>query len=59
MSSWDGFKPVGKDSSGGGLSYCRDCNDRVLKFCYAAPSEVGTRCVEHHNLYIHMRRVRL
>jgi hypothetical protein len=51
-SSWIKFKPVGTDSSGGGLRFCRDCDDRVMKFCFAAPSEVGTRCEEHHKLYI-------
>jgi hypothetical protein len=60
MSSWDGFKNIKEGySSGGGLSHCRDCDDKVMKFCFAAPTELGTRCEEHHKLYIHMRDVEL
>jgi|TARA_R110002167_G_scaffold53409_1_gene153260 hypothetical protein len=54
-SSWirAGFIPVTAGfSSGGGLSHCTDCGDRILKFCYASPTEVGTRCEIHQKLYI-------
>jgi len=53
---WAGFKKAGNDSTGGGLGFCQDCDDKKMQMTYC---NNGQRCEEHHKLYIHMRNVDL
>jgi len=57
-SVWSGFN--NELGMGGGISFCQDCDAQRPTITHCTVGDDNKqRCEEHHNLYIHMRNVRL
>ena len=57
-SVWSGFN--NELGMGGGISFCQDCDAQRPTITHCTVGDDNKqRCEELHNLYIHMRNVRL